>query len=176
MIIGLTGKKQSGKSTAAQYIKETYGAVRLNFKDGLIAELIQNFPDLLKYYQHQYGVLDVEDLFIAKEPPIRFLMQNYGTEVRRHDNPHYWVDQWKLRATGNVVVDDVRFINEANAVKEKGGIIIRIERPDMESTDTHQSEMEMDSIIPDFTIVSTLGDLNKLYRDIDAIVQKTHHE
>jgi len=49
MIIGFVGFKQVGKSTAAKYLEKKYGAKRVNMKDGLVAELRKNFPDLLRY-------------------------------------------------------------------------------------------------------------------------------
>lgn len=48
MIIALKGFKQVGKSTAASYLEEKYGFFRVNFKDALVAEIKQNFPDLLR--------------------------------------------------------------------------------------------------------------------------------
>ena len=66
--------------------------------------------------------------------------------------------------------DDCRFQNEAYAIREQGGIIIRLERTDMIHTDTHQSETEMDSIIPDFTITCNGGDEEILCLELDKIM------
>ena len=48
IIIGLTGFKQVGKSTAASHLETKHGFSRHNMKDALVAELKQNFPDLLQ--------------------------------------------------------------------------------------------------------------------------------
>ena len=42
------------------------------------------------------------------------------------------------------VITDVRFNNEAEAIKERGGLLIRVNRPDANSSDTHISETELD--------------------------------
>ena len=47
MIFALSGKKRSGKSTAATYLAEHLNATRINFKDALISEVTTKFPDLL---------------------------------------------------------------------------------------------------------------------------------
>lgn len=177
-IIAFTGKKQTGKSTACAYLEKTYGFTRVNFKDPLIAELKQNFPDLLKVIRNQES-FTINNLFENKPPLIRTLMQNYGTNVRRKDDPDYWVKQWideieyqAVMGANGITVDDCRFLNEANAVhgiKNNGGIIIRLIRTDMEHTDTHVSETEMDLIIPDFTIVCNGNDHEHLYSELDRI-------
>jgi adenylate kinase family enzyme len=169
MIIGFTGYKQSGKSTASAYIQEKTGAVRVNFKDALIAEVAQNFPTLLTEIAK---VTDSKDLFTEKPPLMRALLQEYGTEVRRCDNPNYWVDKWLATAGEypNVVVDDVRFLNEAKAVKDMGGTIVRIVRNDIVSTDSHSSETEMEQILVDHTIVVNKGDFEGLYRALSVFV------
>lgn len=179
MIIAFTGKKQSGKSTACAYIKD---AVRANFKDALIAEIKDNFPRLLDeistimeqhYWDGKRWTMD--RLFSEKPPLMRALLQNYGTEVRRKDHPEYWVNKWK-DAVGestavDIVCDDVRFLNEAEAVRSVGGIVVRIVREDLPTNDTHSSETEMDLIKADYTISVKTGEYTKLYEQIDQILR-----
>ena len=189
MIIAFVAPKQYGKSTACNILKEYWGdsVVQINFKDALIAEIKQNFPDLLVSiietendicsYMNDVGIqtfeLCFEDLFTVKPPLIRTLMQNYGTEVRRKDDPDYWVCKYLNSAAGrrqNIVTDDVRFLNEAQAVKEHGGILIRLDRTDKTSTDTHVSETEQVSIKCDYTITVGEGEFDELRRQLLAII------
>ena len=183
MIVALTGKKQSGKSTAAKYLEEKYGFVRLNFKDALVKEIKERMPDLL---QQIIKVLDatqydgnapwtVDSLFEIKPPIIRTLMQNYGTEVRRKDHEDYWVVKWLKEAQQyeNVVVDDCRFLNEASAIRSMHGWILLIHRQDMESADTHQSETEMDQITVDRVVSLKTGEHDKLYAFLDKFTDGT---
>lgn len=178
MIIGLVGLAGSGKSTAAQYISEKYGYMRLNFKDGLVREIRQNFQSLLEelveIYYYKDGVFTVDDLFRSKPPAMRKLMQAYGTEVRRRDDIDYWVNQWKAVAYSepvrNIVTDDVRFLNEAEAVKDAGGKIIRIVRTDITEALSHSSETEQFNIVHDYEIAVGPGEHDKLYEEIDKII------
>jgi hypothetical protein len=176
-IIAFTGFKQSGKTTASRHLQDKYRYQLHNFKTGLIKELKEKFPDLLGYYQHLYGVTEVDDLFVTKEAPIRALMQNYGAEVRRAEDEDYWVLQWKLGLVEHmmadrraIVADDVRFVNEAEAIKAWGGTIIRIIRTDITSGGEHVSETEMLEIVPDDTIEVGPGEYGKLYEELDRIL------
>lgn len=172
-IIGFIGYKNSGKTTACNIIKshEDGVVVQHNFKDGLIRELKQNFPKLLQVLSDVYNMA-IDELFIVKPPAVRALMQEYGTEVRRNDDQNYWVDEWldNLPTDGMVLVDDVRFGNEAYAIKSSGGILIRLVRKDMVNLDTHKSEVEQDSLVADYTIVSKWGEQDKLEKELCQIL------
>lgn len=183
-IIAFIGFQRVGKSTAAKYLEEKYGFVRHNMKDALVEEIKQNFPDLLIAIALQhYGYSSVEDLlrfepnyinqlFETKPPLMRALLQNYGTEVRRGDDPDYWVKQWAKNSYAHekLVVDDVRFINEGAKVKERGGTLIRLIREDITTGGTHASETEQLSIEADYTIECKEGDHEHLYAELDRIL------
>lgn len=176
MIIGFTGKARNGKSTASEFAKEILGnnVDRINMKDGLVMEMIQNFPDLLKEIGKKENML-LDELFQLKPPLMRALMINYGTEVRRKDHHDYWVEKWKESALASeedhIICDDLRFLNEAEAVSELDGIIIRIIRPGFASSSSnHTSETEMDKIVADYEIVND-GDINELHIKIEQTLQ-----
>jgi hypothetical protein len=183
-IIAFTAKKETGKTTAVKYMMQKYpNAVQINFKDALVEELKLYFPELLQaicdiYEKLDYDGMDpwtVEKLFRVKPPLVRALMRNFGTEVRRKESPHYWVTRWKTkmsmldpRAT-HVFVDDVRFLNEAEAVKELGGTIIKITSDKPVPEDAHTSESEMGQIVPDKTVRNFFGEVEVLYKQLDEI-------
>lgn len=174
MIIGLTGLKQSGKTTVADYLVKEHGFVKINFKDALVADIKERFPELIKELEYIYE-FDVTELFDLKPPAMRALMQNYGTDVRRADDPNYWVKQWEkaiMDTDKHIIVDDVRFMNEAMSLVTHGGIVVKVERVGQENTDTHQSETEQAEIKPDFTISAEKGDLAKLYGTIEGILDE----
>lgn len=176
-IIGFIGYKNSGKTTACNIVRGLVsGVIQHNFKDALVAEL----GEMCRVYDHcesrkEARAWEVSDLFKEKPPLMRALMQEYGTEVRRGDRDNYWVEQWLngLPRSGDnfVLVDDVRFINEAMAVKSRGGILIRLVRRDMFSTDKHISEVEQDSIVADYTIESRWGEIDILERELAKILE-----
>jgi len=183
MIIGITGFKGSGKSVAAKYLREQHSFLPVNFKDSLIEEIKEKFPEVLESIQYFYQTQlnnkavfkSIDSLFIEKPPLVRVLMQNYGTEVRRADDPDYWVKRWSDKVhsnDSNVVTDDVRFLNEADAVREAGGVVIRIVKNGQTSTDSHASEVEMNQIEPDFTIYADEGRHDSIADNIDRVISE----
>lgn len=173
MIIGLCGFAQTGKTTVADYLNENYKFRKINFKDGLIKEMRERLPDVLNNLAEIYDT-DIDRLFKEKPPAMRALMQNYGTNVRRGDDNNYWVEKWLTSArntVGNIVTDDVRFTNEWEAIKNRGGILIRVERADIQSAGTHQSETEHLSFKEDFTIQAVAGEHHSVYAQLEAIIK-----
>lgn len=170
MIIAFIGYKQSGKSTASKYLEEKYGFKPHNFKDALIEEIKTYFPDFIKKECELYNC-DVGHLFEKKPGHIRQFMQNFATELRRANNPDYWVDKWWYNAQyeGKIVIDDCRFLNEAKEIQDRNGVIIKIIRTGQETTDPHQSEQEFNQIIPDYTIEVATGEQELLYKKINEI-------
>lgn len=67
---------------------------------------------------------------------VRHFLQYWGTEVRRGQDENYWVKKFveivrELTSQGiNVVSDDMRFENEADALRGIGGCAVRIDVPD----------------------------------------------
>jgi len=176
VVISFVGKIGAGKTTAARYLESKYGFIRRNFKDALIFEVQQNFPDLLKHFSKEFN-LSIDELFQVKPDPVRFLMQNYGTEVRRRDDMNYWIVKWKAAVLDflhqgkmRIVVDDCRFINEAQAVRLYDGKIIRVIREGKEQVSQHRSETEQDEIPVDHVISVPDGRLDVLFAEVDKIV------
>lgn len=165
-LIGVTGKKGSGKTEAADALCRVLGYTTLSFADPL--------RDVCRTV---FGLTDDElnDRKLKESPLTRWpfqspreLMQLVGTDMFRHHFPEVWITAFtrKYRSLDNpqVVVPDVRFINEEKAIRALGGVIIRIER-DLPSSDQHPSETEMDEIQADFTILN-LGSLSQLKSQI----------
>ncbi len=170
MILGLCGRAGSGKTTIAEHLVDRMGFVKVSFKDALVAEMRERLPRTLDAIAQLYpnkldeDTYSIDALFKNKPPIMRALMQEYGTEVRRGDDPQYWVDKWyKSLPEGDVVVDDVRFLNEADAVRLVGGAIVKIERDGL-VTMNHVSELDVDKIEHDYVV-------NNSGRIIDALVE-----
>jgi hypothetical protein len=89
----------------------------------------------------------------------RRLLQWWGTEYRRAQNPDYWVNSmWatiESEEPGIVLLTDTRFPNEFAAVKERGGWTIHLERPGFSlgtEADKHPSETALDDAVYDYSI------------------------
>lgn len=155
-LIGLVGKLQSGKTTTANIIKELYPKT-IKF----------SFGDLLKEMILKAGLCNEKELWGEKTAFSRLMLQKIGTEIiRKQVSESFWVDHMRTKLVnlpiserGNryIVIDDIRFLNEASLIKELSGNLIRIVRPSLEQNNEenlHLSETEQDSIKVDFEIVN----------------------
>ena len=163
MIIGLTGYAQSGKDSVAKILVEEYGFTRVAFADKireLLYEMNPNFRDtLLQQAVNAHGWDEVKS-----DPTVRRMMQNLGVGARKLFGENFWVHQAMnsmANAHPNVVVTDVRFINEADTLKTNGGQLWRVKRPGVEAINSHISEKDMDGYKVD-QILNNGGTLNEL--------------
>ena len=104
----------------------------------------------------------------------RHLCQTLGTEFGRACvHPETWVKAWQLTAQRDldrgidVVVDDVRFPNEARTIRELGGELWLIQRPGVLRTTTHASEGGLDHFDFDREFIND-STLSRLYQAIHA--------
>lgn len=102
---------------------------------------------------------------------VRQLLQIIGTEMfRDHINQDIWTELALMTYDDEEVciVTDVRFPNEAEAIKARGGKLIKIEREHSNKNDQHLSEMLVDLIPTDFIILNngSLGQLNSKAKDL----------
>jgi hypothetical protein len=138
-LIGLIGCAGSGKSTVANIIESDYAFSKLRFANGiksmLRALLFESGIDHGRIHEMLEGSLKETscDELSGKSP--RYCMQTLGTEWgREFISQNFWVDLTMhavdnlLAASQSVVIDDVRFPNEVNAIKNSGGKIFRIMR------------------------------------------------
>lgn len=134
-LIGLSGYARSGKDTAGRALVDL-GWERRSFADRLREFLLALDPIAhLGIYAHR-RLSDVVADFgweTAKDniPEVRALLQRCGTEAGRVVlGENVWVDATlrDLDPAQPVVITDVRFPNEAAAIQEAGGIVVRIER------------------------------------------------
>ena len=173
---------QVGKDSVADVLVRRYGFVRRGFADALKDEVLDRLPRTLGAYlestMHLENTADRRRLMYELKPPlVRALLQEYGTEVRRADDPRYWVK--KVAGWGEdyrpqrLVVPDVRFRNEIEFVRALGGRYVRVDRPGVESValDTHASESELDGVEPDYVIRND-GTLKDLERRVGAMARE----
>jgi hypothetical protein len=141
MIIGVCGLIGSGKDTIADYLQNIHQFRRESFahtlKDAVAAvfgwdrELLEGRTKESRAWREQVDTWWAERLNMPNLTP-RLVLQLWGTEVCRkgfHDN--IWIASLenKLRkTTDDVVISDCRFPNEIKAIKDAGGIVIRVIR------------------------------------------------
>lgn len=176
MLIGVCGAAGSGKGTLAASLVRRHGFSEIAFADPIYAAVSA---------MTEIPVCALKDRSL-KERPIewlgrspRELLQILGTEFgRKMISDSIWVEAGmrrisRLRRYGeSVVVADVRFQNEANAIRTAGGVIWMVTREHHESclsgaAATHESES---GISPDLVdaVVANNGTFLELEAQVDA--------
>jgi len=155
MLIGLTGKKRSGKDTVYQIINSISSndpnmiVRRIAFADkvkeatSIILNISPAYLELHKDNSNLVIKLERGDLWL--DLSLRNIIQRIGTEVGRDlFGKNFWIDQVLPldfdHSNQLVIVTDVRFENEAQRVIDLGGVIWEVQRPDNNYKDDHSSE------------------------------------
>jgi hypothetical protein len=202
LILGFGNKARQGKDSAAAVVTEWAFAKnipvkRVAFADFLRKEVTQAVEDaggldMLLAKGPEPGIVIPSWVVLDKNPDMSDpllphgkhpkLLQWWGTEFRREQNPNYWVDKWRADAvgfSGIVVSPDTRFSNEAIAVVENGGYTINIRRLNEDGTQyfaadrpfDHPSEMALDSWNWDYRIIAKSGELDWLKTQVLGLVR-----
>lgn len=163
-LIGITGLKTAGKTTAATMMKDVIQA-RWGIKDVCVI----SYGEILKEIIVRAGLATQEEI-TTKPPHVRLLLQRIGTDLIRYQvDKDFWIKKMRDRlqdASGIVIIDDVRFKNEAEQVWRYNGLMWRIVRNSAEDGDTHPSEVEQKEIPCSVTIMN-----NGSLEDLRAIVE-----
>ena len=158
IIIGFAGKMGSGKNHFAEKIiapllkSQGHQVVILAFADQLKVELMT-----------KYG-LSYAEVFENKSASTRDLLQKEGTALGRDVRGSdiwikylaNWTEIFAARGINYILITDVRFTNEAEWIKSKNGILVKIDAPDRHNiycmsknispeNKVHQSETELDN-------------------------------
>jgi hypothetical protein len=183
VLIGMSAFKRCGKDTVADYLVENYGFHKLSFARALkdSCKILFGFDDddfeKNKEKEHPYW----------KVSP-RKIMQFMGTEMFREKlqecipwiKENFWIEkvkqsyldlQNKYGTSVNVVITDCRFLNEEEAIRNLGGLIIGITREGYMTPDLHSSEMELIKIKKDY-IIENNSTIEYLYKNINSIYEE----
>lgn len=175
MIIGITGHARHGKDSTADIIVSNFG-----YRKHALADVMKEACRVIFGWTDEYlygDKKDSEDKTYGISP--RHALQSLGTEWGQYELSKYdsfskvtgrklWVNSLLNRVRGDTVISDVRFQHEAEAIRERGGFIIRVNR-DYPVDLSHESEQAVNKIRPDF-FVDNFGCLNDLEITVKAIV------
>lgn len=200
-IIGLTGPKGCGKDTVAALLRTHAGFYSLAFADALREEVCDAWRFepvyLIRPETKEHPLSDLalrkcqSDRFVgrmviwasstgktldldAPRSP-RQIMQWWGTEYRRAQDPDYWtvmlerrIESLLLSGQTRLVVTDVRFDNEAATVRAEpfGAKIWAITRPGCSvPAGSHVSETSGQRFTPD-AVIDNSGDILHLRQQV----------
>ena len=176
MIIGLSGYARSGKDSVAQLLCLNYAFNRVSFADPIREAIITLNPKLDSITHVSHRVSDYGWDVAKQDPEIRRLLQFMGTEVgRKMFGENIWIDMAFKQAEQyqRVVIADVRFPNEADAIKQRGGNVWRINRHGLNGINHHASEHAMDNYMFDHVIYND-GSLEELSDEVFMSAKKFH--
>jgi hypothetical protein len=112
-----------------------------------------------------------EQRYLVKLTP-RVILQKLGTEGGRMAiHPNIWVNALFANFDEHCdwVVTDVRFLNEVQAIKDRGGIVIRVNRPGHEGTGSHLSETALDGYRGFDYVINNDGTLEDLKKSVEKV-------
>lgn len=161
ILIGLSGKKQSGKDTTARIMQDLLQIYRPD-----LVTITQSFANPLKVCASIILGCPVEHFESEtkkQEPAAEWLqeitkrqfLQLLGTQIAHHISPSIWADRMfhylkeinRTTPVGKepvVIFTDVRFPTEAGKILINGGHLLRLHRPALEQEDTAPSETALD--------------------------------
>jgi hypothetical protein len=154
-----------------KHLEEKYGFRKLSFGDPLKQMLLNA------------GMCKREELWGEKTEQSRWLLQKIGTDIfRKQVDPLFWVRRTAevvkkyLDAGHNVVLDDIRFPEEAALVRSylSEGLLIRLERGDYTDPTAgtaHESESQVQAIECDHVILANSGEVDKLIWQVDEVLK-----
>lgn len=180
-----------GKTTAANYLVEHYGYQRISLADGvkqLASDMLTEATYLLTGNCKHPTVEHINQNKATFRPFLQWL----GTDFVREylGMPTYWIDSFLLAAQESnkpVVCDDVRFVNEAEALRRAGFTIVRLRRDENERLASivaaggnpndlaHKSETELDNICTDIALYPTGEQLTR-FEQLDWLAKELESE
>ncbi|MFI6275971.1 hypothetical protein [Streptomyces sp. NPDC050988] len=179
-MIGLAGAARSGKDTAAQALLDA-GWTRRAFADK-VRDMLYALDPIMVEKEYRDGItslryeIDNYGWEITKElyPEVRGYFQRLGTEGGRGVlGEDVWIDALfrDFQLWGATVITDVRFPNEADAIRSHGGLVVAIQRPGQERIREagHVSENALAGYLFDDVILND-GTIEQLH---DRVMQLT---
>lgn len=172
-VIGISGWARSGKDTIANYLVENHNYTKISFSTPMKEAMYKLDPRItvneltntsLRVGVDVYGWEGLKD----RSPDIRGLLQRFGTEVGREMfGEDFWVDYalTSIPDGGKAVIADVRYPNEADAIKALGGKVYRVVRSGVGPANEHASEHALDGYEFDGQIDND-GNLERLLQNV----------
>lgn len=155
-ILAFSGRKQSGKSTAAQYIESliTYHGLNIHYRtysfaDPLKQDICMNILGLT--YEQCYGSDDDKNTLTDLEwngerLTARQAMEIIGTDIFRKLKNNVWVDATISKIQKDnldlAIIPDCRFPNEVDTILDNGGCVVRLDLDPFNAQSNSESALD----------------------------------
>lgn len=161
-IIAIAGRKQSGKTSACEYISKTFTQQKqeisciYNFADPL-KQLCQDILGLT--HDQCYGTDDQKNELVDcywdnKQLTAREVMQMVGTDMFRKMQHNVWsgatIRKIQKEQSPIAIIADCRFPNEVEAIKAASGVVIKLTRNPYNSDHSSETALDPDKYDPNF--------------------------
>ena len=164
ILIGISGKRGTGKDTLANILSLEHNFLKMSFAAELKRQVREEFKLTDEHIEGSLKAAKLPNGFTPREIMIR-----YGNFFRQFDT-NWWIGRLfdKIASLGefvsqtnpqhqlNVAISDVRFKNEADYIKQQGGVLVRLERKDnlniYPTKSNDASECDLDNYAFDMTL------------------------
>ena len=177
-IIGLTGKKHSGKSTVAEYLCDKYGFVEITNAEPLkeiIGRYLFYFTEA-QLYGDKKDEVDERWFVSPRDVYIRFgkfLRDEYGADFLPKRAMFRVAELVARYPSGvRVVVSDCRFPSEFEVIDTVGGMTCRVKRSDATYENEDKTETAADNVQTTFEVSADSGDLESLHAQVDKMMEE----
>ncbi len=178
-MIGITGKRNVGKSTVATLLEEKYGFTRVHAFDGGKVATLAYFEYITKNkeiaYRMVYGDLkDVPSPYLPNNVAPRYFLERFG-QFMGVDMGIDWTLAMEVgivrdyNPSARIVVESL--VYEAPWFKREGGFVLRLERPDFigpagVASDAVQAEIVADATISAISVHELIEKADTLFSRI----------
>lgn len=170
--------RQSGKSTAAGYIQQATGAMRLSFADPLYS-FVSDVGRLMGLHT-KYNWISLrnekKDLPLPElgGASLRDLLIAFGNSAREV-YPDIWAECLRGQIHANdgegwFVIDDMRYPNEMAMLRSEGAKVIRITNPGREIVVAPSETLLEGGVKFDYELVNDKADIDEYHSKIDAMM------
>lgn len=183
---GLNGIAGCGKDTAAKIISEFLGYKIYGFADPLYDMIQAGFG--IDGHSEEWQDRVMKNATIPwlssqeRDISLRYLLETLGTAWGRHRiSNDIWIKVANKFINDNiegVIIHDVRFSDEFVWIKEKGGVIIHIIRPNYfgnDATINHPSNIPL-PILEDDKVIVNDGSLSDFKKKIKILLEEMNYE
>lgn len=203
MIIAFSGYAGSGKDAAANIIRSmdpSFEIKKFSAKLKLVASILTGIP-AQKFEDQEFkrsflgeewgsvqttplnNIAPFSDIDFNVLMSIREFLQKLGTDaIRDRLHKDAWVNalmadyippEMSENNSSRWVITDCRFPNEAAAVKQKRGVVVRIVRSEVDPVNSHPSETALDNWKYDYVIKND-GSLEDLRGSIENLLKQVN--
>jgi hypothetical protein len=185
-LIGVAGQFRNGKDMISDYLADKLQLKRAAFASNVKKIFCETFNVDFQFVEEWKTIPEPPPGFSM---PVRQALQFIGDGFRKIKND-IWVDLIFRYNPSELVVSDVRYINELNKIKENKGVNILVHRPGFLNFDPNESEAQIRPFVEyylskniegrvydsddrfkliDYFIIND-GTLEDLYKKIDNII------